>query len=202
MMRRVGWCVALALLLVLTACTPVRVKGDRAMLAAQADREQALAKVDHWTLEAHLGVSDGHDGGSGTLTWERDGDHFTFTVRAPITGRSFRLRGGPDGAVLEGLDQGPVRGPDAQVLLDRVLGWHVPVAPLHDWVRGMRASHGSAPASLRFGSDGLPSLLEQDGWSVQYRDWYADRDPALPRKVYATHGDYRVRLSIRQWSTP
>ncbi len=196
------WLILALAMVTLSACAPVRIKGDSGTLAMQAAREQALATRDHWVLRAHLGVSDGHDGGSGTLTWERDGDRFIFTVRAPITGRSFRLSGGPEGAVLEGLDQGPVRGADAGRLLDRVLGWHVPVGPLHDWVRGMRAPAGGTPALLRFGENGLPSLLKQDGWTVEYRDWYADRDPALPRKVYATHGDYRVRLSIRDWTMP
>lgn len=201
-LARARWLLLGAALVAMAGCAPVRIKGDSDMLAAQAQREDLLAGQDHWTLRAHLGVTNGHDGGSGTLTWERDGDHFTFTVRAPITGRSFRLSGGPDGAVLEGLDQGPVRGADAQALLGRVLGWRIPVAPLHDWVRGMRAHAGAAPAKLRFGDDGLPSLLEQDGWTVEYRDWYSDRHPALPRKVYATHGDYRVRLSIRSWTVP
>lgn len=188
--------------ILLAACAPVRMKGTGDTLDAQAAREQQLADHNHWTLRAHLGVSDGHNGGSGTLTWERDGDRFTFTVRAPITGRSFRLSGGPDGAVLEGLDQGTVRGRDAQALLDRVLGWHIPVAPLHAWVRGLRASLDEGPATLRFNADGLPSLLEQDGWTVEYRDWYGDRDPPLPRKVYAAHGDYHVRLSIQSWLMP
>lgn len=194
------WLAAAAVIVLLAACAPVRVKGDAGMLAAQAAREKALAGRDHWTLRAHLGVSDGRHGGSGSLVWVQDGDRFQFTVRAPITGRSFRLSGGPDGAVLTGLDQGPLRGPDARSLLQRALGWRVPVRPLHDWVRGLRAGGSASGAVLRFGSNGLPSLLEQDGWTVQYRDWFADTRPALPRKVFAAHGDYHVRLSIQSWS--
>lgn len=194
------WLGVILIVVSMAACAPVRIKGNSGTLAAQAAREQQLAGQDHWTLHAHLGVSDGHHGGSGTLTWVQDGERFSFTVRAPITGRSFRLRGGPDGAVLEGLDQGTVHGADAQALLARVLGWRVPIKPLHDWVRGLRAGGATSGAVLRFGDDGLPSLLKQDGWTVQYRDWFTDVAPALPRKVYAAHGDYHVRLSISSWS--
>lgn len=197
-MTRWLW-VALAIVL-MAACAPVRIKGNADMLAAQAARERVLAGHDHWTLRARLGVSDGAHGGSGTLVWVQDGRQFTFTVRAPVTGRSFRLSGGPDGAVLEGLDRGTVRGPNAQALLTRVLGWRIPVQPLHDWVRGLRAGAAPSDAVLRFGADGLPSLLKQDGWTVQYRDWYTNMDPAMPRKVYAAHGNYHVRLSIRSWT--
>ncbi|HET7269087.1 MAG TPA: lipoprotein insertase outer membrane protein LolB [Oleiagrimonas sp.] len=191
---------ALALVALLAACAPVQMMGNSGMIAAQAAREKVLAGRDHWKLRAHLGVSDGEHGGSGTLIWEQDGERFSFTVRAPITGRSFRLTGGPDGAKLEGLDRGTVRGPDAQTLLAQVLGWRVPVKPLHDWVRGVRAGGADADAVLRFGGNGLPSVLKQDGWTIEYRGWYTNTSPALPRKVYAAHGDYHVRLSIRRWT--
>jgi outer membrane lipoprotein LolB len=115
-----------------------------------------------------------------------------------VTGRSFDLHGGPDGAVLQGLDGGPVRGPDAQDLLARVFGWPVPLPRLRWWIMGLRAP--GMPARLRFGDNGLPSLLEQDGWTVEYRDWFTDADPALPRKVFASMGKDRVRVVIEHWN--
>lgn len=194
------WLWIVLALVLLAACAPVQVRGDQQMQTAQAAREKLLAGHDHWTLHAHLGVSDGHHGGSGTLIWVQNGPNFTFTVRAPLTGRSFRLLGGPHGAVLEGLDQGTLRAADARTLLAQALGWQVPVRQLHDWVRGLGATGTDSAAVLRYGSNGLPSLLKQDGWTVQYRDWFTDISPALPRRVFAAHGDYHVRLSIQSWT--
>lgn len=194
------WLWVVLVVLLMAACAPVRIKGNAHTLARQAAREKTLAAHDHWTLRAQLGVSDGQHGGSGTLVWVQDGPRFSFTLRAPITGRSFRLTGGPDGAMLKGLKGGPVHGRNARTLLARVLGWRVPVKPLHDWVRGLRAGGATADAVLRFGHNGLPSLLKQDGWTVQYRKWFTNLKPALPRRVYAAHGKYHVRLSIRSWS--
>lgn len=184
--------------LLLAACAPVRLKGDAATLAAQRARERSLRGRDHWTLNARLGVSDGHHGGSGSLTWTQDGNRYDFVVRAPITGRSFRLHGGPGGAELDGLDGGPVRGRNAQRLLARALGWQVPVRQLRDWVRGLRAR--GAPARLAFNRQGLPSQLVQDGWTVQYPDWFGARQPPLPRKVYAERPPYKVRVAIESWT--
>lgn len=189
---------AVLLPLLLVACVPaVRMKGDAALLNAQRVREQALATADHWALQGRLGVSDGHDGGSGSFSWTQDGDHYDFVLRAPITGKSFRLSGGPDGALLEGLDGGPLRGPDAEALMRKALGWEVPLGDLRAWVLGLRAAGG--PAELRFGANRLPSLLRQDGWSVDYRAWDESRQPPLPTKVYAAKPPYKVRLSIESW---
>ena len=198
-MRPVARLLGAGLALLLTACAPqiVRVKGDASLMKAQIEREQALAGADHWVLQGRLGVSNGKDGGSGSFSWTQDGDHYVFVLRAPITGKSFRLSGGPDGALLEGLDGGPLRGPDAEALMRKALGWEVPMGELRAWALGLRAEGG--PAELSFGANRLPSLLQQDGWTVDYPAWDDRRQPPLPTKVYASKPPYKVRLSIESW---
>lgn len=191
----------LALSLLLAACVPreaVRVQGDAALLGAQLAREKALAGADRWVLQGRLGVSNGRDGGSGSFSWTQDGENYEFVLRGPaISGMNFRLSGNPDGALLEGLDTGPVRGPDAEALMHKALGWEVPLRDLRAWVLGLRADSG--PAELSFGEDRLPSLLQQDGWAVDYREWDGTRQPPLPTKVFASKPPYKVKLSIESW---
>lgn len=185
--------------LCLAACMPaaVRIKADAGTLAAQQRREQALAHTDHWVMQGRLGVSDGKDGGSGSFSWTQAGDHYDFVLRAPITGKSFRLSGSPGDAQLDGLGGGPLHGPDAESLMRKALGWEVPLHDLRAWVLGLRAVGG--PAEVSFGDNKLPSLLQQDGWAVDYRAWDTSRQPALPTKVYAEKPPYKVRLSIESW---
>lgn len=194
LVRPAAWAL---LLLVLAACVPVAPRDNRAsLLAAQNAREQAMAPRHSWTIEARLGVSDGKDGGSGSLTWVERPGHYDFTLRGPVTARSFHLYGDADGVVLEGLEHGPLHGSDAGQLLARVFGWQVPLADLRFWVRGMRAPDSTA--SVEFGDDGLPQFIRQQGWTVEYREWFTTDQP-LPKKVFAEKGPYRVRVSIRSW---
>ena len=190
--------------LLLAACVPspaVRMKGDANQLAAQQAREQSLAHADHWVMQGRLGVSDGKNGGSGSFSWTQNGDKYEFVLRGPaISGADFRLSGGPGGAQLEGLKSGPIHGPDAEALMRKALGWEVPLHDLQAWVLGLRADSG--PAELSFGDNKLPSLLQQDGWAVDYREWDTTRQPALPTKVYAEKLPYKVKLSIDSWQFP
>jgi outer membrane lipoprotein LolB len=196
-MNRLGTAALLSLLL--AACVPkpaVRMQGDAQLLNEQQTREHALADAAHWTLEGRIAVSDARTSGSGDITWVQDGQHYVFTIRGPF-GKSFRLTGSPDQALLEGMDGGPIDGPDAEALLRRALGWEVPLRELRAWVLGLRADGG--PAELSFGQDRLPSLLQQDGWSVDYREWDTTRQPALPKKVFADKPPFKVKLSIDSW---
>ena len=192
--------VASSAMLVLAACAPVPVRqpGTAQQLAAQAAREQKLGAQQDWNLEGRFAASDGHHGGSGGIAWQQEGRQYRFTLRAPVTGKTVQLDGGPDGAVLTGAGRQPLAGRDAGAVLNAEFGWDVPVADLAWWVRGLRAP--GRPAILTFGANGLPATLDQDGWHVDYRDWYAERNPPLPRKVYASREPYTVRVFIEQWS--
>ena len=165
--------------LVLAACATPRVKTDDAMLARQGERERVLAGQPDWQLAGRLGVSNAKDAGSGSLTWKQDGDAFRFSVHAPVTGKTWVLAGNAHHVVLEGLREEPVEGDDAAALLDRELGWHVPVAQLTEWVRGARAK---GDAKIEFRDDGLPAVIEQDGWTIEYPDYDNARQPPLPRR--------------------
>lgn len=172
---------------------------DDALLAAQAAREDALRGVRDWSLDGRLGIANAGDSrgnGSGSLHWTQQGDRYVFTVNGGF-GYDYRLSGGPQGAMLEGVGKRPLRGPDAEALMRRATGWSVPLEELRAWVLGLRAP--GTPAQLVFGADRLPAILRQDGWQVEYRAWDTSRQPALPTKVFATKPPYKVKLVIESW---
>ena len=187
---------SLLLVLVLAGCAAPRIKPDADLLARQDARERALEAQNKWQLEGRLGVSDGRDGGSGSLQWRQDGATFDLSVHAPVTGKTWVLSGDAQRAQLQGLREQTVEGDSATALLERELGWHVPVAELTSWVRGARAN---GDARIEFRGDGLPAVIEQDGWKIEYPDYDSAHEPPLPRRIFASRGDYRVRLSVSQW---
>lgn len=187
-------------LVLLLACVraPVRLDADEALLAGQQAREAVLEQQDAWQLVGRIAVSDGRDGGSGRIHWTQDGERFDIRLSAPVSRQSWRLSGQPGAARLEGLEGGPLEGHDAQALLYEATGWLIPLADMARWARGMR---GDATARVSFDEQGLPSLIEQAGWAVEYRDWAQGGSPVLPRRVFAERGEARVRLQVERWES-
>lgn len=194
-------CLALlASILALVGCqTMVPRTGDAAALAQQTSREALLAEIDSWSLDGRLAVSNGDDGGSGSLRWMQTVGHYELEVQAPVTRQTWRLRVTPAIARLEGLDDGPHEGPNAQALLAREVGWVLPLADLALWVRGAR---GKGESSLRFADDGLPMELAQQGWVVEYRSWDRTLLPPMPTKIFVKRGEQKVRLVVTRWHHP
>ncbi len=198
---------ALAMLLGACATRPVQPDLTPAQVAAaeaaQHTREQALRVQDHWSLAGRIAVSNHGKGGSGRIEWQQADAQYRVALSAPVTRQSWRLTGDADSALLEGLEGGPRSGPDARLLLLDSTGWDIPVAALTQWIRGARA-HALGPARIRYGVDGLPWQIEQDGWLIQYQ--WPDVIPAgpreaspLPSRVDATRGEAKVKLIVDEW---
>ena len=64
------------------------------------------------------------------------------------------------------------------------------------------ARHGAEALSLvaRLRDTGLPAAIVQDGWRVEFLDYDSSHEPPLPRRVFASSGERKVRLAIREWS--
>lgn len=189
---------ALIALLALSACHApqrvVRPDGSDALAARRAE----LGARERWSFEGRVAVSDGKDSGSARITWAQDGERYAITLRAPVSGETWRLAGDASGCRLEGLRPEPIVGPDPQELLRRELGWNLPVRALAAWARGV--SGDATAAEIVLDEGGLPSRLREQGWQVSYRDWHRDRTPALPKRIEADRPPHQVRLAIASWS--
>lgn len=193
------WLSAL-LLLAAAGCAPlpVRHSADAEALAAQAAREAQLVAAQTWQFTGRIAVSDGADSGSGRIQWRQQGDDFEISLSAPVTRRSWRLVQRSGVATLEGLDDGTRSGADAQALLQEATGWQVPLQALAFWARGGRAP---GEAQIELGADGLPALIVQQGWAVEYREW-GSAVPPQPKRVFARQGEATVRLVVDAWGEP
>lgn len=199
---RLAGLVALALLLGACASQPGRRAPPAATVVPAADaaaREVArvarLRGQADWSLNGRIAVSNAGKGGSGRIEWSQRGAEFEVALSAPVTRQSWRLRGGPGTARLEGLDGGPREGGDAAALLREATGWEIPVAALADWLRALPAQDG-AQAQVAPGADGRPQAIEQGGWRIGY-EWPASGD--LPSRLDARRDGARVRLVVDQW---
>lgn len=188
-----------------TAAPPAAPGDVAAFEVAQRQREAALGLASGdcgapaWAMAGRVALSNGKDGGSGRIDWAQSDGAAAVTLSAPVTRQSWTLRNGTDGAVLEGVPNGPVSGIDAERLLHDTTGWQIPVAALGCWLRGTRAGEAAGPAVTTYGADGRPRRIEQGGWRIDFDGWGEDGGVAVPTRVNAEQGSNRVRLVVDRW---
>ena len=188
----------------LSACVSQPTRAPAPVDPAEAQRGDAQRRsLADWSLSGRVAVSNGRQGGgSGRIDWKQHGGRYEISLAAPITRQSWRLAGDARHARLEGIEGGPREGEDVEALLRAATGWDIPVRAMVDWVRGIPAPEADfGAAGVALGAGSLPASIEQAGWRIDYRDWYAAGagQPALPRRMEAQRGEAKVRLVVDDW---
>ena len=168
-----------------------------ARLPLYQERAARLGLQQSWSLEGRLAISDESDGGSGFLSWQQQPGSSRMDFHGALGRGAWRLLAGADGAELEFADGRQYRADSIDELLRAQVGWPVPVDALAWWVRGL-----AAPGELQqriLDAEGRLSLLQQDGWRIEFGRYDMVGGEAMPAKMTARQQDRTVKLAVRKW---
>lgn len=154
--------------------------------------------MTQWRLQGKIGVQHNDTGFSGALDWRQDGGRFDVRISAPLNGGTFALTGDQHAVLMLTPKGEAFKAASARELMQRHLGWSIPLTGASAWVRGIPAQPAAASQS-RYDEHGRWLDFAEDGWRVSVLDYAADTTPALPRKLFLNRDELKVRLVIRQW---
>jgi outer membrane lipoprotein LolB len=187
--------------LLLAGCSGQRVHDSQqttdAGLANYGERRAGLLHHPDWAMEGRLSIDDGEDGGSGRISWQVNGQTTKIHFHAALGRGAWRLVMNGQGATLETADGRVLREPTANELLQKEIGWAVPVDALSWWARGLAAP--DSEDQLHLDDAGLPARIMQQGWTVRYRRYGEFEGQLMPVRLEANKGDYRVKLAVSEW---
>jgi outer membrane lipoprotein LolB len=198
LLRPAAWVIAVfALLLQACSITPQPAADGAAAARSYDARKKALVSLETWSLKARLAVSDGEDGGSGSLQWVVGEAGTRMNFHGALGRGAWRLESNDRGARLELADGTFYEADTGAELAARQLDWAVPVDALSWWVRGLAAPGMVEHREL--GADGALVFLRQQGWNIEYGRFREVEGILLPLKLTARQSGRTVKLVIREW---
>ncbi len=197
MRRWPRWLPVCALLLAACSARQVQQPPSGPQELAYQARSAGLVTLEDWEFTGRLAVDDGTDGGSGRLLWQTEGPASELDFRGALGRGAWNLAMAPGEAVLKKSDGSTARAPDVDRLVLLETGWHLPVGALQWWVRGLRAP---GPFDDLFMDDGgRVQRFRQEGWTIEYRRYRDVSGIAMPHRMEAVSGSYRVKLAVSRW---
>ena len=158
---------------------------------------QAAASLETWTADGRLGVRLPHDSFSAGMTWQQTGDDYRIAIKGPLGQGGLRIEGNRTGVNLERSgDDNVYRADTPEALMQKLLGWHLPLSQARFWIRGL-----PDPATA---SSPLPSPAQgfiQSGWKVEYQRFAQSGLRVLPEKLRLQHQELRLTVIISDWET-
>lgn len=175
-------------------------EGPRPVDLAQI-RDAELMDVVNWNITGRIGVRLPNDGFSAALDWTQDGEQYEISVFDPLGRTVAHLNGDWENARLVLNDGRVFEASDPAELMEKNIGWSLPVKSLIYWVRGLPDPHKVA-WRREYDDNGQLMLLDQEGWKVTF-DRYVESsrtEKAFPSLTRFAHKDFNVKLLIQEWN--
>lgn len=167
---------------------------------APAQRQQQLAAMQQFTVQASMGLKSPAESVSGNLRWQQFNNTDYQARLANMLGISlFELRQQAD--LTELLVRGErYQATDASSLLWQLAGWSIPLHDMALWLRGLP---GDSATELEYDHAGRLisfTLTDSTGirWQLSYRSFFNDA-LSLPKQLQLQSDDTQIRLVIRSW---
>jgi outer membrane lipoprotein LolB len=168
----------------LTACTPTGIR-------------PGVDDQRHWQISGKLGIRGPQLAESAHLNWRQCGEMYDMRISGPLGQTVARIDGNGDRLTVRLEGQEPVTTSEPEQLLQRQLGWSVPLRALRYWVRAEAAPGASAQIE---GPAAQPTALQQFDWQVRYLAYHQTDTVALPAKLTLRNSSgLQATLLINDW---
>ncbi|MGI9286063.1 MAG: lipoprotein insertase outer membrane protein LolB [Pseudomonadales bacterium] len=156
----------------------------------------AVADIEQWHIRGKIGIRSPTESLSAMLNWQQLTGAYTIRLSGTLGSGSLQIIGNDNGVTVRQAGEIDQYASNAGLLLQRRLGWSVPIEHVYYWVRGLPAA---VPVDRQTNSDGQLSVLEQAGWRIEYLRYQQFANFALPSKLRLQHEDLKVTLIIKEW---
>jgi len=175
-------------------------------------QQQTLQQIKQWSINGRIAVQTASDGGQADYHWQQlNATDYTIRLQAPLGAGTTWINGNAQGVSLQTSSGDALFDTDVDELMLQLNGWPLPVSGLRYWVLGLPSS-ATAYSVSEWKPNGLPGVMLQDGWRIEFRKHKKVSGVLVPHKLFIrradtengedenNEGEVDVRLIIRQWS--
>jgi outer membrane lipoprotein LolB len=130
------------------------------------------------------------------IHWQHRG-YDDITLLGPLGYTAARIYRDANGATLDDAYGKHYAAPDAESLMEKTLGWSVPLSDLRYWIVS-NPSPESAAKEERNKYGQLETLIQQ-GWEIRYVRYATNKADALPLEINMVRSGIDVIVKIDKW---
>ncbi len=181
-----------------TISTPEQPPAQKNKPVAWENRTKTLSSINNWDLKGLIAIRQSKDAVSANWQWQQQANHnYTISLYGPLGSNSVQLTGSANHVLLETSDGKKFNAASPEALIEKQVGWRLPVSNLYFWIRGLPVP--GIAAQKQFDADQHITTLIQQNWRIQYLDYTSVNQIDLPSKMVLTNPEINVKIVIKQW---
>jgi outer membrane lipoprotein LolB len=142
----------------------------------------------------------------GSFTWSQQLARTDVALLSPLGQTVATIAITPAMATLTQSGRTPESAPDADSLIQNVIGWPLPINGLQNWLQGFWIDRQGKRIAVTPSNDPV-TITTPDNWRIHYVSWEADEQQRLrPKRIDLSRdtqqaGTVAIRIVIDTWQT-
>jgi outer membrane lipoprotein LolB len=198
--RLAAWRLAWALPALLAGCAVTPTTPLQPLTAEQ--QRSFLHGLPGFSFSGRVAVATADQGSTPSVEWRQQREDSRVRLTGPLGAGSLQIDFSPQQLQLQTSRGERLMDADAELVLERELGFVPPFNALRYWIRGVPAP-GAAAAIETYDAAGVLLTLSQHDWLISYQRRVTVSTAAgrvqLPALLTATRDGLRLRLVIDRW---
>lgn len=164
--------------------------------------QQSLESLNEWSIRGRVALFVDDDVYNLGLGWIRKGDLTKLKLEASLGQGIIQLQKVASDVSLTTAEGENFVGTNAEQVLYRSTGLHIPVEGLQAWIKGIPHARSDHLPDINVAGQAI--TLFQDGWRVNYLEYETlslqqHGITSLPRKIYMKRDNLALKIVIDQW---
>ena len=161
------------------------------------ERESQLNKITKWNAQGSVAVHNNQKGWNASFNWQQQPDNYSLAFFGPLGSYHTQLTGNTNQVTLTTSDGHTYSANSPEMVLQKQLGWTLPVSSLKYWLKGLPAPHAAFGRSFDLNKHLVH--LRQSGWDILYLRYLSINGVDLPDRFLLSSPQWQVRIVITQW---
>lgn len=176
------------LVLILTGCSTAPLEPE--LRYSKITREH-LYKMEQWSFDGRLSLTGKNDSWSASINWWHQTKEEKIKLSGPLGQGATIIQLTGSLVTIDRGDGKKQTSEHPEEFVNQQLGMFVPVRSLRFWVIGMPEPSTAFVETA--------SGFSQAGWLIEYKQMQSIDNQSMPRKIFVTNGDVKLKLIIDQW---
>jgi len=159
-------------------------------------RRKALAQIQRWNIDGAFSIQQASRSAIASYEWKQRSSSYNIRIHSSLNIYTADIVGKPGYVTLQQSNKQRYSARTPEQLMQKQLGWHLPISNLFYWMRGLPAPDKH---QAKFDAFGHLIYLQQAGWRVRFSNYLPVGKVDLPRTLELHSKQLAVKIVIKHW---
>lgn len=165
------------------------------------ERQATLAKLTNWNINGAFSLQNTKSKKNKVViaaySWNQFSRSYRIKISSSLNLYSLSINGRPGNVSLWKSAKKHYRASSPEGVMQKAMGWSLPISNLRYWVRGMPAPGGKKATYNKYG---LLKTLNQQGWHIVYSGYVSRSGYDVPQTLIMRRGAVRLKIVVKHWT--